>query len=98
MEEKSLPHQKIVFVCTNQREPGERVCCAGRGSVELHAKLKEMVKARGHRVRIRVSKSGCMDRCEEGPNMMIFPDNVWLCGVEEGDLEEIVRRLVGESV
>jgi (2Fe-2S) ferredoxin len=96
MEEKPLPHEKVVFVCTNRREPGERVCCAERGSVELHARLKELVKERGHRVRIRVSKSGCMDRCEDGPNVMIFPDNVWLCGVEERDLEAILDRLVAD--
>ncbi|MBI3119276.1 MAG: (2Fe-2S) ferredoxin domain-containing protein [Candidatus Hydrogenedentes bacterium] len=95
MEQKSLPYEKIVFVCTNQRAPGERVCCAGRGSIDLHAKLKELVKARGLRTRIRVSKSGCMDRCEFGPNIMVFPDNVWYSAVTEADLEAIVEKLAG---
>ncbi|MBI2435330.1 MAG: (2Fe-2S) ferredoxin domain-containing protein [Candidatus Hydrogenedentes bacterium] len=95
MEQKSLPYEKIVFVCTNQRAPGERVCCAGQGSIDLHAKLKELVKARGLRTRIRVSKSGCMDRCEFGPNIMVFPDNVWYSAVTEADLEAIVEKLAG---
>lgn len=94
MEQQPLPYKKIVFVCVNQREPGERVCCANGGGVSLHAKLKEMVKERGLRGRIRVSKSGCLDRCEDGPNIMVFPDNVWYSQVTEADIETIFEGLV----
>ncbi|MBX7255909.1 MAG: (2Fe-2S) ferredoxin domain-containing protein [Candidatus Hydrogenedentes bacterium] len=90
MQTNALPHEKIIFVCTNVREPGERVCCAGAGGCELRDKLKAMVKARQLRSKVRVSQSGCMDKCEDGPNIMIFPDNVWLSGVHESDLNAIV--------
>jgi (2Fe-2S) ferredoxin len=86
----ALPFQKIIFVCTNRRENGERVCCAGGGGCVLRDKLKAMVKSRRLNSRIRVSQSGCMDKCEEGPNIMVFPDNVWLSGVQEADLEGIL--------
>ena len=93
VEEKNLPFRRIVFVCTNQRAEGERVCCAAQGSVELHAQLKDLVKARGLKGRVRVCKAGCMDRCEQGPNVMIFPESTWLSGVHEADLPGVVDRI-----
>ena len=96
MEEKSLPFRRIVFVCTNQRAEGERVCCAGQGSVDLHAQLKALLKARGLKGRVRVCKAGCMDRCEQGPNLMIFPENTWLSGVCEADLPAILERIAAD--
>lgn len=96
MDKRPLPFQKIIFVCTNVREPGERVCCSGRGSVALHAELKEWVAAQGLKRFVRVCKSGCMDRCEEGPNVMVMPDNTWLCGVEGEGLARIKTQLLEE--
>ncbi|MFP6583529.1 MAG: (2Fe-2S) ferredoxin domain-containing protein [Candidatus Hydrogenedentota bacterium] len=96
MEKKSLPHQKIVFVCCNQREEGERVCCASRDSQALRDRMKQLVKERGYRTRIRISQSGCMDRCEEGANVMIFPDNEWLSHVVLEDAEGLVDRIIGD--
>ncbi len=94
MHANELPHDKIIFVCTNRREPGERICCAVGGGCELRDALKGMVKARGLKGRVRVSASGCMDKCEEGPNVMIFPDNVWLSGVRASDLQPILDAVV----
>ena len=96
MQEKDLPHKKIVFVCINRRAEGERTCCDSKGGAELHARLKELIRERGYRTKIRVSKSGCMDRCEEGANMMVFPDNTWLSHVGDGDLEGLVDRLIAD--
>jgi (2Fe-2S) ferredoxin len=93
VEEQDLPFQRIIFVCVNQRDKAGRVCCAGQGGVDLQEKLKDLIKKRGLKGQVRVSKSGCMDRCEQGPNVMIFPDNVWLCGVKEHDLPAIVDRI-----
>lgn len=94
MHEHAMPYKKIVFVCVNQRPSGERVCCAGGGGLVLYAKLKNMIKERGLRGRVRVSKAGCLNRCEDGPNIMVFPDNVWYSHVAEADLEPLVTRLV----
>lgn len=93
MEKKALPFQKIVFVCTNQRENGERTCC-GKCGESLRDRLKAMVKERRLNSRIRVSQSGCQDRCEEGPNVMVFPDNVWYAHVQDGDLEAILEEII----
>lgn len=93
MEIRPLPFQKIVLVCTNAREPGERVCCGGRESAALHADLKEWVAANGLKRYIRVCKSGCMDRCEQGPNVLLMPDNVWISGLDTAGLEQLKADL-----
>jgi (2Fe-2S) ferredoxin len=96
MDTRPLPFQKINFVCTNARESGERVCCSGRGSVALHAELKEWVATQGLKRYVRVCKSGCMDRCEDGPNVLSMPDNTWLCGVDGEGLARIKAQLLAE--
>ncbi|MBI2424927.1 MAG: (2Fe-2S) ferredoxin domain-containing protein [Candidatus Hydrogenedentes bacterium] len=93
MEENDLPYDKIIFVCTNRRQPGDRVCCASGGSEDLHATLKSLIERRGLRRNVRVSRSGCMDRCESGPNIMVFPDNIWYSDVEEDELGDIVDAI-----
>ena len=94
MLEKPLPYEKIVFVCANQRPPGERVCCADGGGGAFRDKLKAAVKERGLAARIRVSQSGCMHRCEKGPNIMVFPDNLWFSNVQESDLGPLLDKIL----
>ncbi len=93
MIRNDLPYQKMVLVCTHEREPHKRVCCRRNGGDALREKLKSMVKARGLKPCIRVSASGCLDKCEEGPNLLILPDNIWCSHVEEEDLEAILTAL-----
>lgn len=94
MEQQPVPHRKIIFVCTNQREDTERPCCGGRGGGVLRDKLKAMVKERKLAASIRVSQSGCLDRCAKGANIMVFPDNVWYSAVSEEDLEILLGSVV----
>jgi (2Fe-2S) ferredoxin len=96
MKKRELPHEKVVFVCCNRREEGERVCCASQDGQQLRDRMKELVKERGYRTRIRISQAGCMDRCEDGANVMIFPDNEWLSHVTLEHVEEIVDRIIGD--
>lgn len=88
-----MPYQKILFVCVNQREPNE-TCCAQRASAAIAEALKARVKALGLARHVRVSTSGCQDVCAKGPNVMVFPDNVWYHGVTVDDVERIVQDTV----
>lgn len=88
-----IPYERIVFVCTNERTSGPRVSCGPRGGAELRERLKALVKAHGLSDRIRISGSGCMDLCEEGPNLMVFPDNRWVCGASADDAEAIFEQI-----
>ena len=89
MNTSKSPFAKYIFVCENQRTEG--CCCAPEG-VQLRETLKKLVKDRGLAGKIRVSRSGCLDVCSEGPNVLLMPDNVWFKHVGEKDLEEIVER------
>ena len=82
-----------VFFCLNQRDPPEK-CCADAGAVELQKYAKDRVKARGLAGKggVRVNKSGCLDRCEEGPCVVVYPEGVWYTSVDRSDIDEIVDR------
>jgi len=91
VENKPLPYQRIVFICVNRRE-GDAVCCARGGSEPIREALKRYVKENGLVGKVRISQSGCMDLCAKGPNLMIFPDNIWYQNVKLDDLPVLIRR------
>ena len=94
MEQSEPKFDKYVFVCVNERAPGERVSCGSTFcGKELSEKLREAVKAAGQAGKIRVSKSKCLDVCEEGANVMVYPDNLWLSHVELSDIPAILEKL-----
>jgi len=89
MRDIGKKYRKVVLVCTNQKENGKE-CCAMKGAADLHAKLKEEMKKAD--LTVRVSRSGCLDRCVDGVTVAIMPDDVWLGGATEADIPEIVKR------
>ena len=94
MQTSDPKFEKYVFVCVNERAPGERVSCGATFcGKELWAKIKEGVKAAGQTGRIRVSQSKCLDACEEGANVLVYPDNVWHHHAELTDVPAILEKL-----
>lgn len=91
MKKTDPQYKKYIFVCTNVREPGQ-ACCGERQGEHLRDTLKAKVKSLGLSDTIRVSKTGCQGPCEKGPNILIFPENVWYSGVSETDLQSIVDK------
>jgi (2Fe-2S) ferredoxin len=98
VDKSSIPYKKTLFVCTNQREGG-RVACGnpGRGGLEVCEALKHEVKRLGLKGKVRVARAGCLDLCEKGPNVFLYPENEWRSGVTLKDTEEIVKKL-GEEL
>ena len=92
----ALYYARHVFCCTNVREPGhKRGCCSEKGSVALRDYMKKQCKALGPRA-VRVNIAGCLDRCELGPCLVIYPEGVWYSVRSEADVDEIIRvHLVG---
>ena len=91
-----LFYRKHVFCCTNTRPAGHpRGCCSEKGS----EKLRNYLKARVKELKlddVRVNAAGCLDRCELGPTMVIYPEGVWYGYRSAADLEEILQtHLVG---
>lgn len=70
--------------------------CAERHGEELLAALKRMVRDRGLGG-VKVSKSGCLGECEQGPHLVVYPEGVWYSGIGLEDLPAILEEhLVGE--
>ncbi len=66
-----------VFVCCNRRPEGHpRGSCAARGSERVRDYMKARAKELGLR-RVRINTAGCLDRCELGPCVVIYPDGIW---------------------
>lgn len=92
MEETKSPYQCHIFVCTNDRK-GERKSCADGNSSSVRKKLKKEVKNQGWVGKVRVSQSGCLGVCQKGPNVMIYPQQIWFSAVSENDIAEIVIKV-----
>ncbi len=87
------PYSRHVFVCTNRRPDGvPRGCCASKGSEEVRAQFKAELRKQGCSSDVRANAAGCLDACERGVAVVIYPDNVWYGGVTVNDVEEIVRE------
>lgn len=91
METKPSPYRKHLYVCVNQREPGKSCCAAGGGEAILE-KLKAAARERGLKGKVRVSRSGCMDLCAQGPNVMVAPDHRWYAHVALEDVDRIIAE------
>jgi len=92
-EIKMSYYAKHVFFCCNQREAGEE-CCNDRGSQKMRDYAKDRVKQLklSGPGKVRVNQSGCLDRCKEGPVMVVYPEAVWYTYVDRDDIDEIISE------
>lgn len=91
------PFARHVFICQNERAADDpRGCCAARGSSEVQEAFKRELKARNLARTIRANRAGCLDACEHGVSVVVYPDGVWYGRVSAADVPEIVEKhLVG---
>jgi (2Fe-2S) ferredoxin len=83
--------EKHIFICTNQRPPDNpKGSCDPTGKGELHKQVKTALALRGIKGKVRANKSGCLDQCEHGPTVVVYPEAVWYGGVTSADVDEIV--------
>jgi (2Fe-2S) ferredoxin len=91
-----------VFFCLNQREPGaSRPCCANCNAQAMQEHAKKRVKELGLAKPglVRINKAGCLDRCELGPTIVVYPEGTWYTYVDETDIDEIVEsHLAGGKI
>ncbi|MDZ4736338.1 MAG: (2Fe-2S) ferredoxin domain-containing protein [Rhodospirillaceae bacterium] len=92
------PYYRLhVFCCVNERAAGHpRGCCKERGAETLRNYVKARAKQLGHDD-VRINQSGCLDRCELGPTMVIYPDGVWYHYETKEDADEIIERHIGKG-
>lgn len=99
MTDKSY-YEHHVFFCLNQRDSG-RVCCADSGAAHAQQHAKQRIKELGLNGcgKVRINKAGCLDRCEEGPVLVVYPEGVWYTYVDTQDIDEIIdSHLVGGKI
>ncbi len=97
MEAARSPYIKHLYVCVNRRDPGV-TCCSHGGGEAIKERIKAFVKANGLKGKVRVSSSGCMDLCAQGPNVMVTPDHLWYHGVTLEDVDRIIEEQLAPLV
>ncbi|EMK00101.1 ferredoxin [Leptospira sp. WS58.C1] len=88
---------KHVFVCENVRAEGERPSCGPKGSPQLLAYMKRRAQELGLKGKIRIQKSGCLDRCELGPVQVSYPEGLWFSIKTQEEAEVFIQNYILEN-
>ena len=89
------PYERHVFVCENVRDPASpKGCCAAKGSAEIRSRLKKLTHEAGLKGRVRINSAGCLDCCEQGVTIVVYPEAVSYGRVTAGDVDELFREHV----
>ena len=90
--------EKHIFVCENVRPKDHpRGCCSEKGSKELRQILKKRLKELGLNTEVRANAAGCLDACEYGITVLVYPEQIWYGGVTENDIDEIIQKHIIEN-
>ena len=86
-----------VFICTNDRKKDDaRGSCTACGSADVVEAFKSELSKRGLKGKIRANKAGCLDACELGASVVVYPEGVWYGRVKASDVNEIIEKhLIG---
>ena len=87
--------KKHIFICENLR-PGDspKGCCARKGSEQLKKVMKQKLAQKGLHKTYRTNSAGCLDACEHGAAMVIYPQAIWYGHVKEADIDEIIEKTI----
>lgn len=80
-------YKKHIFICTNQRLPGARVCCGEEHGLAITAEFKKIMKIKGLSTEMRAQRTGCCELCEQGPIVVVYPEGVFYGRVRLEDVE-----------
>lgn len=86
-------YQYHVFFCTNLRESGEQ-SCGQCNAAEIRNYAKTRIKALGlsGKGKVRINTAGCLDRCELGPVLVVYPEEIWYHYLDREDIDEIIEQ------
>lgn len=81
-----------IFLCCNQRTAGR--CCGSGETEDIFLYFKQSLNLKRHIMKkgriVKVNKSGCLGKCAIGPNIVIFPDNIWYNYSDKNDIDTII--------
>jgi (2Fe-2S) ferredoxin len=93
--------QRHVFVCVNERAPGNpKGCCKSKGAEQVRDEFKKRLHEIGLKGVVRANQAGCLDQCATGVTVVVYPEQVWYGHVTAADVPELIERHVvrGEFV
>jgi len=83
--------KKHIFVCSSSRMTGQmKGVCIQQESASIINLFIEEVQERGLDGNVMVTNTGCLQICDKGPIVIVYPDNVWYGKVSPDDVEEIM--------
>lgn len=86
-------YDKHIFICTNQRAAdAPRKSCGETHGMEIVDAFKKKLKDLDLPIKLRAQKSGCLDICDFGQTIVIYPEGVFYVGVELNDVDEIIHE------
>jgi (2Fe-2S) ferredoxin len=93
-------YERQIFFCTNRRDGDERASCDRSGATDMADYAKKCTKKLGiaGQGKVRVQRTSCLDRCEEGPVAVVYPDAVWYTYVDREDVDEIVEKHLKDGI
>lgn len=89
----AMRFDKHIFICTNQKAEG-KACCGEERGMELVRKFREGLTARGLKGNVRAQRAGCLDACDFGPSVVIYPEGTFYGHVTPADVEQILDEHV----
>ena len=87
-----MKYDKHIFICTNDR--GENSTKQSCGSLDIRKEFVSLINASGLKGKVRANKSGCLDLCEQGPEILIYPQGYWYLNVEKRNIEKFFMNLL----
>jgi (2Fe-2S) ferredoxin len=91
MRIEKTPHKLHLFFCTNVRENGDKSCGDTEATRVLAERLKERFKQA--KLPVRITRTGCLGPCAQGPNIMAYPDKCWFQDVKVEDMDAIEAKV-----
>lgn len=88
-----MRYDKHIFICTNQKPDGKK-CCGELAGMELVKEFKRQLTERGLKGTVRAQRSGCLDACEFGPSLVIYPEGTYYGHVTIADVSRIINEHV----
>ena len=84
--------RKHIFICTNERNDPNRKSCGEECGMALVKAFKKAIADNNLKGQIRAQRSGCLDACDFGPSMVVYPEGIFYGEVQLSDVDEIVNE------
>jgi (2Fe-2S) ferredoxin len=79
------------LICTNRRPTGDALpSCSPNGGEAVFTAFSQELARRGYPAGVKATATGCLTPCQHGPNVVVYPDGIWYCGVTPADVREII--------